>query len=657
VPTDLDDRPEQEQNQFAAEEDASDSESPQELSEPVESVGSSEVRTEARGQNMETTAVSDLDDQVQGISSSPSEPGKLEDATFGDTSYADESEPELYNSLDLLSTPGAILFDIKPEATEAVAETEAGPEAPAESITVEEAIETPVGVLIDLDDDNLDRDLPGDQLHNQETKADAPDDTAELEVASPDEQDMTQDDDEEIITIRQEEIIDTLNLNQLESDIVVPATPEKEYNSETESPDAEYTEDINMHSPVEDQTATITISLISQLEDDKAILKSFIDRAAARKAKKLAQAAAQDGDYHKRESLQNRRDSDNVRHALASPRVPLEDKDGNVFSPLRAPESVVETGSPTPKPLLFTSEPSTALVLPPLDELVNGEETKSPPRRSGRTRTRFGQLPSATNPAPNRIPVRRTDGNDTLPLNKTEAQELSLLTRRNTRKNKGGAISVRDRLVQWNAESIVHSTYSPTPSPTGNQDDEKGVRWSSTLQFLNEKTGQSEVAPLRDNTPAPTNPDAKAEAVKVREETQARELAGVRTTRSSPKVRRLRAPVINGTPGKGVLGSAVFDDISDDAGFGKKETTSNASNASNATVKGGQPTVMKKLALTPSAASLAALGHGGQENESVTLPMTRTPSQKTRISLLPVPGDSTAIAASARKAARKPNIP
>ena len=66
----------------------------------------------------------------------------------------------------------------------------------------------------------------------------------------------------------------------------------------------------------EPEDATMTFAF----DDDTALLKNFLSRAAASKANKAENIA-------RRESLQNRRDSDVVRHALASPRKVLEDKD------------------------------------------------------------------------------------------------------------------------------------------------------------------------------------------------------------------------------------------------------------------------------------------------------------------------------------------
>lgn len=65
------------------------------------------------------------------------------------------------------------------------------------------------------------------------------------------------------------------------------------------------------------------VTMTVAIDDDTAILKDFLTRAAASKAEKAAVTT------HKRESLQNRRDSDIIKHALASPRKVLEEKDPN----------------------------------------------------------------------------------------------------------------------------------------------------------------------------------------------------------------------------------------------------------------------------------------------------------------------------------------
>jgi hypothetical protein len=250
---------------------------------------------------------------------------------------------------------------------------------------------------------------------------------------------------------------------------------------------------------VEDITATITISSLAQLEDDKAILRSFLDRAAASKGVK-ATMKVDDSACGRRESVQNRRDSDTVRQALASPRQPLEDKDNNTFSPgTRLSKSAPL--SPTLKPM-DDNFPTANLIIPPIDDLLKQSKPRSP-RRSGRSKS---QKTANSTGDYQRITLRRNDGNETINLTKSEAQLLALETRRNTKKNKGTALTVQDRVVKYHADLAVLGKDGQSPgSQTGNEG-KKSLRWSETLSFLNEETGQSETAPILDNAQLPSKP-------------------------------------------------------------------------------------------------------------------------------------------------------
>jgi len=72
-------------------------------------------------------------------------------------------------------------------------------------------------------------------------------------------------------------------------------------------------------------------------------------------------------------------------------------------------------------------------------------------RRSGRTRLPVVKSPVA---APSFIPVRRLgqDGDTTVTLKRSEEKELAALTRVNTRKNKGAALSVSELLKKKGEE-------------------------------------------------------------------------------------------------------------------------------------------------------------------------------------------------------------
>ena len=155
--------------------------------------------------------------------------------------------------------------------------------------------------------------------------------------------------------------------------------------------------------------------LLSRVSDDTDMLKDFISRAQAKKA-----ARALEGTNPIYSSMSPRR----------SPRKVLGNLDSNSPSPTKPVDLATRPGTPQDK-----STPST------LDNGVDLDETiaddSAPHRRSARTRA---SVPSKTTiEAPCFIPVRRPDGSELVVLQKSAAQDLAIVTRTNTRRNKGQA--------------------------------------------------------------------------------------------------------------------------------------------------------------------------------------------------------------------------
>ncbi|OSS50797.1 hypothetical protein B5807_04701 [Epicoccum nigrum] len=292
-----------------------------------------------------------------------------------------------------------------------------------------------------------------------------------------------------------------------------------------------------LHSPppplrleVSPEDATMTLAI----DDDTAILKSFLSRAAASKAERSAIIT-------RRSSLENRRDSDIVRHALASPRTALEEKDPN--SPTKTDSDV----------MLDSTETAATQAEMPIDQTEGDDAAEAKAERGARrsSRAKKSRLPAPTStaqPQTNKIAIRRADGTDPVILKKTDAQELALITRNNTRKNKQGAFMVSLRLLKLQAEAIL--------SPETDVEEEKppapgrrGIRWDETLAYYQEHADsivaqQAEAESLA--TPDELSLPAPAATKKAKAKTSA-------DKSSTPKIRRVRTT--NGTPGKGLLAS------------------------------------------------------------------------------------------------------
>lgn len=297
--------------------------------------------------------------------------------------------------------------------------------------------------------------------------------------------------------------------------------------------------------------ATMTIAI----DDDTAILKSFLSRAAASKAERSAIIT-------RRSSLENRRDSDVVRHALASPRKALEEMDPN--SPTKTDS---ESAFGLAATLVQQADVEETASLTP--EQAESEETAEKAGRGSRrsSRAKKSRLPAPATatqvPTTNKIAIRRADGSDPVVLKKTDAQELALITRNNTRKNKQGAFMVSLRLLKLQAEAILSPPTEIDAEERPSVPGRRGIRWDETLAYYQEHADtiasqEAEAASLATpdelslpESAATKKPKAKASTDK----------------NSTPKVRRVKGlGTANGTPGKGLLatGSLLPDAVQED---------------------------------------------------------------------------------------------
>lgn len=203
------------------------------------------------------------------------------------------------------------------------------------------------------------------------------------------------------------------------------------------------------------------INTTTHLELDTALLKDFLSRAAAAKASKKDPGKPRLS-VERRSSLMNRRDSDAIRQALASPQKALDDKDPN--SSMTAPPAKVLC-LPGVKELAAQLPPRFGATSSTVGSDTTGVDLSAPPsaaagsRRSTRTRSRLPAPSAAAEKTPSKtIPVKRTaDGSDptAVVIKKTEAQELSILTRNNTRRNKGSSVSRQARLKRLRDDGMA----------------------------------------------------------------------------------------------------------------------------------------------------------------------------------------------------------
>lgn len=279
-----------------------------------------------------------------------------------------------------------------------------------------------------------------------------------------------------------------------------------------------------------------------RVSDDTALLQAFLNRAAENKSTRRLSAT-------KRESLSNRRDSDTVRQALASPLKPeiLGTLDPNSPSPKKSaptPEEVKSVNTeiaPVSSPVEGGNEP----------ENTQGRTT----RRSHREKRRVER---AAPLAQTRISLR---GNtEPVVLKRSEAQELATVTRSNTRKNKGGSIMPTLRLSKLIVEKPpIEGSPDVETERTGTDSSRAGrrnVQWDETLVYYQDAPSEPEVQlfELGDSNTAPklqSTPQASATEAEEDETVPAPPPAA--ETPSKPKSRRLRTPRTASTPAKPAL--------------------------------------------------------------------------------------------------------
>lgn len=293
----------------------------------------------------------------------------------------------------------------------------------------------------------------------------------------------------------------------------------------------------SVSAPPEEPSISPRRSAKPRVSDDTALLQAFLNRAAEQKSSRRLSAT-------KRESLSNRRDSDTVRQALASPAKP------DVLGTL-------DPNSPLPKkPLSFTDDAES----PEKAELSTGSPTQSSvdnENNSGRTTRRSHRdrrrVERSAPLAHTRISLR---GNtEPVVLKRSEAQELATITRSNTRKNKGGSIMPTVRLKKLNAETPPIEA-SPEDGSANNKAAKAGARnvqWAETLTTFQDAPSQPEVQlfELGDSNTAPKLQSmSELPAADNDDEEAVPAPPPAAETPSKPKVRRLRAPRTASTPAK-----------------------------------------------------------------------------------------------------------
>ena len=255
----------------------------------------------------------------------------------------------------------------------------------------------------------------------------------------------------------------------------------------------------------------------------------------------------------------------------------MEEKDKNASPQRQAQDSTLNldqvlTSSIVQPMAQVTADPEE------LDELSSEYQTGSPRRRSFRTRSKLPQT-SSQSITPNKISVR-TDGGEKVNLNRTEAQQLADIVRRNTKKNKGSSIPAPQRLAKLKLESLALVVDGDSPIV------EKLLK-----QGVKNVTWREQLADYATST---ATADLEAEAVAgASEESTIKGEPKKKAGSGTPRLRKLRTlGGTNGTPAKKIVQAVQMPD--------EIEEEKQAKTATNATANAKKKRSIPSLAVAPS---------------------------------------------------------
>ncbi|KAL2431620.1 hypothetical protein ABEF95_012351 [Exophiala dermatitidis] len=213
-------------------------------------------------------------------------------------------------------------------------------------------------------------------------------------------------------------------------------------------------------------------------------------------------------------------------------------------------------GNSTTATTNIQNEKATLLVEP--DEDLDGN-VSSPFRRSSRLNSKLAPLKKPVPALPSNIPLKRLNGTEFVAFNNGS---IAAATRTNTKRNKGGALSVKARLVQLHAEDKVRYINEPTAS----EEVSSGKKTNKARKEPKEVKWHGTLARFEDGTEVPDTPEEEEPAPSAHVETEESKRAVVNETKGQAaehiqeppkseepakkvrKLRKLSAGTVNGTP-------------------------------------------------------------------------------------------------------------
>lgn len=295
------------------------------------------------------------------------------------------------------------------------------------------------------------------------------------------------------------------------------------------------------------ESTLVRSALRSSLDgEDAELLNNFLSKARAKRAAKVAMAEenVEEEKVTKEEEVPD----------MPTPRSrrALEELDTN--SPSPSPQKV---RLPSPKkPENPPASPIRKEIVYNDKEHTGDEKQQSSPvtRRSTRVRVPPRTTTSAIR---NTLSLRRAKGNEFVFLQRSEAQELALVTRKNTRQNKGSAVFPKYVLQDLAQKSSKKG--SPNPTPSANK---KGNRvcWNNAHLVEFEDGEEPQPAPTEhESSHEPSNVDSVQPTKKSNEKRKMTGSSGGRTrsqraqkdNETTPFTRTVAPPKTTTTPPAG----------------------------------------------------------------------------------------------------------
>lgn len=238
----------------------------------------------------------------------------------------------------------------------------------------------------------------------------------------------------------------SLNAN---GDLAVAPSPQPNNAAEDGNGDKATTATEAVQDLTQEQEGTLVRSALrSSLDgEDAVLLNDFLSKAQAKRAAKAMMIDSQDADAAEKSSSPEQ--SPDEECATPRSRRALETLDTN-----------------SPSPIKVQVSPSKGDVIPDDEAKENGiskdpqEDESAPASPACRRSTRVKAPPANAPPVRNTIALRRAKGNEFVFLQRTEAQELALATKRNTRHNKGHSVlpqAALEAMAQQNEGSATDS--------------------------------------------------------------------------------------------------------------------------------------------------------------------------------------------------------